>query len=86
MVVTGPNSSGKDSFINLILGFPFLPPNCKPKRQMEIRILHSIEDVSPMVQIEELKKSFTNYMDCSRNLADLQNATNDLNQNIVKPV
>ncbi len=53
---------------------------------MEIRILHSIEDVSPMVQIEELKKSFTNYMDCSRNLADLQNATNDLNQNIVKPV
>ena len=82
LVVTGPNGSGKDSFINSILGFPFLPPNCKSKRQMEIRILHSLEDVSPMVQIEELKKSFTNYMDCSRNLADLQNATNDSNQNM----
>ena len=82
LVVTGPNGSGKDSFINSILGFPFLPPNCKSKRQMEIRILHSLEDVSPMVQIEELKKSFTNVMDCSRNIADLQKATTDSNQNI----
>jgi hypothetical protein len=81
LVVTGPNGAGKDSFINAILGYPFLPPNCKSKRQMEIRILHSVEDVSPMVQIEELKKSFTNHMDCSRNLADLQKATNDSNQN-----
>ena len=81
LVVTGPNGSGKDSFINSILGFPFLPPNCKSKRQMEIRILHSLEDVSPMVQIEELKKSFTNVMDCSRNIADLQKATTDSNQN-----
>ncbi len=56
LVVTGPNGSGKDSFINTILGFPFLPPGCKTKRQMEIRILHSTEDVSPMVQIEDLKK------------------------------
>ena len=82
LVVTGPNGSGKDSFINAILGYPFLPPNCKSKRQMEIRILHSLEDVSPMVQIEELKKSFTNHMDCSRNIADLQKATNDSNQNL----
>ena len=82
LVVTGPNGCGKDSFINAILGFPFLPPNCKSKRQMEIRILHSIEDVSPMVQIEELKKSFTNHMDCSRNIADLQKATTDSNQNL----
>ena len=82
LVVTGPNGSGKDSVINSLLGFPFLPPNCKSKRQMEIRILHSTEDVSPMIQIEELKKSFTNHMDCSRNLADLQKATNDSNQNM----
>ena len=81
LVVTGPNGSGKDSFINSILGFPFLPPNCKSKRQMEIRILHSLEDVSPMVQIEELKKSFTNVMDCSKNIADLQKATTESNQN-----
>ena len=81
IVVTGPNGSGKDSVINSLLGFPFLPSNCKSKRQMEIRILHSMEDVSPMVQIEELKKSFTNNTDCSRNIADLQNATNDSNQN-----
>ena len=26
LVVTGPNGCGKDSFINAILGFPFLPP------------------------------------------------------------
>ena len=81
LVVTGPNGSGKDSLINSLLGYPFLPPNCKSKRQMEIRILHSTEDVSPMVQIEELKKSFTNNADCSRNLADLQKATTDSNQN-----
>ena len=81
LVVTGPNGSGKDSLINSLLGYPFLPPNCKSKRQMEIRILHSTEDVSPMVQIEELKKSFTNNSDCSRNLADLQKATTDSNQN-----
>ena len=80
LVVTGPNGSGKDSFINTILGFPFLPPGCKTKRQMEIRILHSTEDVSPMVQIEDLKKSFTHHSECSRNIAELQRATNDTNQ------
>ena len=79
LVVTGPNGSGKDSFINSILGFPFLPPGCKTKRQMEIRILHSTEDVSPMVQIEDLKKSFTHHNECSRNIADLQRAANDTN-------
>ena len=82
LVVTGPNGSGKDSFINSILGFPFLPPNCRSKRQMEIRILHTSEDVSPMVQIEEMKKSFTHHNECSRNIADLQKATNDSNQNM----
>ena len=82
LVVTGPNGSGKDSFINSILGFPFLPPNCRSKRQMEIRILHTSEDVSPMVQIEEMKKSFTHSNECSRNIADLQKATNDSNQNM----
>ena len=82
IAVTGPNGSGKDSFINSLLGFPFLPPNCKSKRQMEIRVIHSVEDISPMVQIEELKKSFTNHLDCSKNLADLQKATNDTNENI----
>ena len=82
LVVTGPNGSGKDSFINSILGYPFLPPNCRTKRQMEIRILHTSEDVSPMVQIEEMKKSFTHNNECSRNIADLQKATNDSNQNM----
>ena len=82
IVVTGPNGSGKDSFINCILGYPFLPPNCRTKRQMDIRILHSIEDVSPMVQIEELKKTYTRHSECSKNIADLQNATNDSNQNV----
>ena len=81
IVVTGPNGAGKDSFINCILGYPFLPPNCRTKRQMEIRILHSTEDVSPMVQIEELKKSFTHHNECSRNIADLQKAANDSNYN-----
>jgi hypothetical protein len=80
LVVTGPNGSGKDSFINSILGFPFLPPGCKTKRQMEIRILHSTEDVSPMVQIEDLKKSFTHHNECAKNIADLQRASNDTNQ------
>ena len=80
LVVTGPNGSGKDSFINSILGYPFLPPNCRTKRQMEIRILHTTEDVSPMVQIEELKKNYTRHSECSKNIADLQNATNDSNQ------
>ena len=82
LVVTGPNGSGKDSFINCILGYPFLPPNCRTKRQMEIRILHTTEDVSPMVQIEELKKNYTRHSECSKNIADLQNATNDSNQNM----
>ena len=81
IVVTGPNGAGKDSFINCILGFPFLPPNCKSKRQMEIRILHTMDDVSPMVHIEELKKNFTRTTECSKNIADLQMATNDTNQN-----
>ena len=81
IVVTGPNFSGKDSFINCILGYPFLPPNCRTKRQMEIRILHTIEDVSPMVEIEELKKKFTHHSECSRNIIDLQKAANDSNFN-----
>ena len=81
LVVTGPNGSGKDSFINSLLGYPFLPPNCKTKRQMEIRILHTNEDVSPMVHIEELKKDYTRHSECSKNIADLQMATNDSNQN-----
>ena len=82
LVVTGPNGSGKDSFINSILGYPFLPPNCRSKRQMEIRILHSTEDVSPMVQIEEIKKSFTHHNECARNIADIQKAANDTNLNM----
>ena len=81
IVVTGPNGSGKDSFINSILGYPFLPPNCKTRRQMEIRILHTNEDVSPMVQIEELKKNYTRHSECSKNIADLQMAANDSNLN-----
>ena len=81
IVVTGPNGSGKDAFINCLLGYPFLPVNCKSKRQMEIRIVHSSEEVSPIIQVEELKKSFTYHTECSKNLANLQNATNDTNQN-----
>ena len=56
IVVTGPNGSGKDSFINCLFGYPFLPPNCRSKRQMEIRFVHAIEDVSPMVEIEEVRR------------------------------
>ena len=82
LVVTGPNGSGKDTFINSILGYPFLPPNSRSMRQMEIRIMHSTEDVSPMVQIEELKKSFTHYSECARNISDLQKAANDSNYNM----
>ena len=82
IVVTGTNSSGKDSFINCLFGYPFLPPNCRTKRQMEIRFVHSIEDVSPKVEIEEEKKTFTSFSECSKFIADLQNATNDSNQNI----
>ena len=82
IVVTGPNGSGKDSFINCLFGYPFLPPNCRSKRQMEIRFVHSIEDVSPMVEIEEVRKTFTRFPECSKFVADLQNATNDSNQNM----
>ena len=82
IVVTGPNGSGKDSFINCLFGYPFLPPNCRTKRQMEIRFAHSIEDVSPKVEIEEEIKTFTSFSDCSKFIADLQNASNDSNQNI----
>jgi len=82
LVVTGPNGSGKDSFINCLFGCPFLPPNCRSKRQMEIRFVHSIEDVSPMVEIEEVRKKFTRFAECSKFVADLQNATNDSNQNM----
>ena len=48
---------------------------------MEIRILHTMDDVSPMVHIEELQKNFTRTTECSKNIADLQMATNDTNQN-----
>ena len=82
IVVTGPNGSGKDSLINCLFGYPFLPPNCRSKRQMEIRFVHSLEDVSPMVQIEEIKKTFTNFNECAKFVADLQNASNDSNQNM----
>ena len=82
LVVTGPNSSGKDSFINCLFGLNFLPANCKSKRQMEIRFMHSIEDVSPMVQVDELNKKFTHFSDCSKKIAELQNSTNDSNQSI----
>ena len=44
--------------------------------------MHSTEDVSPMVQIEELKKSFTHYSECARNISDLQKAANDSNYNM----
>ena len=82
IVVTGPNGSGKDSFINCLFGYPFLPPNCRSKRQMEIRFVHSIEDVSPMVEVEEVRKKFTRFSESSKFIADLQNATNDSNQNM----
>jgi hypothetical protein len=82
LVVTGPNGAGKDSFINGILGYPFLPPNSRSMRQMEIRILHSIEDVSPMVHIEELKKNFTHQSECARNISEIQKTSNDSNYNI----
>ena len=82
IVVTGPNGSGKDSFINCLFGYPFLPPNCRSKRQMEIRFVHAIEDVSPMVEVEEVRKKFTRFSECSKFVADLQNATNDSNQNM----
>ena len=83
IVVTGPNGAGKDSFINCLFGYTFLPANCKSKRQMEIRFMHSLEDVSPMVQIEGVNKKFTHFPDCSRNIADIQNGTNDSNEGTV---
>ena len=66
LLFTGPNGAGKDSLINGLFGYTFLPPNCKSKRQMEIRFMHSIEDVSPMVQVDELNKKFTHFPDCSK--------------------
>ena len=80
IVVCGPQGSGKDSFINCLLGYPFLPPNCPTKRQMEIRLVHSIEDVSPMVHIDELNKNFVNFRDCSKALADIQLKSNNSNE------
>ena len=80
LVVTGPNGAGKDSVINALFGYSFLPPNCKSKRQMEIRFMHSMEDVSPMVQVEELNKKFTHFPDCSRKIAELQNGMTESNQ------
>ena len=82
LVFTGPNGSGKDSLINCLFGYTFLPANCKSKRQMEIRFMHSLEDVSPMVQVDELNKKFTHFPDCSKKIAELQNGTNDSNQGI----
>ena len=80
LVFTGPNGAGKDSLINCLFGYTFLPANCKSKRQMEIRFMHSLEDVSPMIQIDELIKKFTHFPDCSKKIAELQNGTNDSNQ------
>ena len=81
LVVTGPNGAGKDSFINCLFGYTFLPANCKSKRQMEIRFMHSLEDVSPMVQIDEVpNKKFTHFPDCSRKIAEIQNGTTDSNE------
>ena len=81
IAVTGPNGAGKDSFINCLFGYSFLPANCKSKRQMEIRFMHSLEDVSPMVQIEEVpNKKFTHFPDCSRKIAEIQNGTTDSNE------
>ena len=82
LVFTGPNGAGKDSLINCLFGYTFLPANCKSKRQMEIRFMHSLEDVSPMVQVDELNKKFTHFPDCSKKIAELQNGTNDSNQGI----
>ena len=81
LVVTGPNGAGKDSFINGILGYPFLPPNSRTMRQMEIRIVHSTEDLSPMVRIEEIKKNFTHQSECAKNISEIQKAANDSNYN-----
>ena len=80
LVFTGPNGAGKDSLINCLFGYTFLPANCKSKRQMEIRFMHSLEDVSPMIQIDELNKKFTHFPDCSKKIAEPQNGTNDSNQ------
>ena len=81
IAVTGPNGAGKDSFINCLFGYSFLPANCKSKRQMEIRFMHSLEDVSPMVQIDEVpNKKFTHFPDCSRKIAEIQNGTTDSNE------
>ena len=80
MVVTGPNGAGKDSFINCLFGYTFLPANCKSKRQMEIRFMHTLEDVSPMIQIEEVGKKFTHFPDCSKKIAELQMGTSDSNE------
>ncbi len=80
LVFTGPNGAGKDSLINCLFGYTFLPANCKSKRQMEIRFMHSLEDVSPMIEIDELNKKFTHFPDCSKKIAELQNGTNDSNQ------
>ena len=81
IAVTGPNGAGKDSFINCLFGYTFLPANCKSKRQMEIRFMHSLEDVSPMVQIDEVpNKKFTHFPDCSRKIAEIQNGTTDSNE------
>ena len=80
LVFTGPNGAGKDSLINCLFGYTFLPANCKSKRQMEIRFMHALEDVSPMVQVDELNKKFTHFQDCSKKIAELQNSTNDSNK------
>ena len=80
IVVTGPNGAGKDSFINCLFGYTFLPANCKSKRQMEIRFMHSLEDVSPMIQVEEANKKFTHFPDCSKKIAEIQNGTSDSNE------
>ena len=82
IAICGPNQCGKDSFINCLLGYPFLPVNCKTQRQMEIRIVHSVEEVSPMVHVDEINKTFTQFRDSVKGIADLQNATNDSNRNI----
>ena len=82
IAVTGPNGSGKDALINCLFGYSILPVNCKSKRQMEIRFIHSLEDVSPMVHIEELNKKFTHFPDCSKKIAELQNGMTDSNQGI----
>ena len=50
---------------------------------MEIRVTHSLDDVSSMVQTEGVNKKFTHFPDCSRNIADIQNGTNDSNEGTV---